>query len=219
MKPKPRISRLASLSLVFFACSQLHADQVEMQNGDRYFGKVLSLTNDTLLLRSEVLGTVRLPREKVARVGLGAAPLTDLTAMPVLPDRDPGAPALAATNSSSDISARLRQLGTNSLLMKQVQSQFLSGADLEAKDKFNELVGGLLSGKLSVSDIRAEAKSAADRLRAARKDLGNDAGFMIDSYLAILDHFVRETAPAASPASAPSASPPKPKPAPGAEEE
>jgi hypothetical protein len=101
--------------------------------------------------------------------------------------------------------------------MKQVQSQFLSGADPEAKDKFNELFGGLLSGKLNVSDIRAEAQSAAERLRAARKDLGNESGFMIDSYLAILDHFVRETAP--SPPSAPAVSPPKPKPAPAAEEE
>jgi len=217
MTPKPWINRLAAFSLVLFASAQLHADQVEMQNGDRYFGKVLSLTNDTLLLRSEVLGTVRLPREKVARVGLGAAPLTNLTTLPILTDREPGAPAPAATNSSSDISVRLRQLGTDSLLMKQVQSQFLSGADPEVKDKFNELFGGLLSGKLNVSDIRAEAQSAAERLRGARKDLGNESGFMIDSYLAILDHFVRETA--LSPPSSPAVSPPKPKPAPAAEEE
>jgi hypothetical protein len=156
----------------------------------------------------------------VARVGLGAAPLTNLTTVPIVTDREPGAPALAATNSSSEISTRLRQLGTNSLLMKQVQSQFLSGADPEAKDKFNELFSGLLTGKLNVSDIRAEAKSAADRLRAARKDMGNDAGFMIDGYLAILDHFVRETAPAAAPPGAPPAvSPSKPKPAPEAEQE
>jgi hypothetical protein len=191
------------LFVVLAAFARLHADQVEMQNGDRYFGKVLSLTNDTLLFRSDLLGTVRLPREKVARVGFGAAPLTNVTAMPALAGHEPGSPAQTATNSSADFALKLRQLGTNSFLMRQVQSQFLSDAGPEAKDKFNELVGGLLSGKLTVSDIRAEAQSAAERLRAARKDLGDDAGWMIDSYLAILDHFVKETAP--PPGSSPSA--------------
>jgi hypothetical protein len=102
-----------------------------------------------------------------------------------------------ATNGAPapDISAALRQLGANSNLIQQVQSQVLSGASPEANDKFNEMVGGLMSGKLTVNDIRAQAKSAADQMRAAKKDLGEDAGFAIDGYLAILDKFLKETAP------------------------
>ena len=43
------------VSLVVLA-GAAQADQVEMQNGDRYNGKILSLTNDTVVLQSELLG-------------------------------------------------------------------------------------------------------------------------------------------------------------------
>ena len=69
-----------------------------------------------------------------------------------------------------------------------------------------------MSGKLSVNDIRAEAKTAADQLRALKRDGGEEAGFATDAYLAILDHFLKETAPSASatnaPASLPASKPP-----------
>ena len=81
-------------------------------------------------------------------------------------------------------------------LIQQVQTQFLSEASPEAKDKFNELVGGLLSGKLTVNDIRAQAQAAADQVRAAKRDGGDNAGLALDGYLAILDQFLSETAPA-----------------------
>ena len=88
-------------------------------------------------------------------------------------------------------------------LIQQVQKQFLSGAGPEANNKFNELLGGLMSGKLSVEDIRAEAKSAADQLRALQKESGEDTGFATSAYLAILDHFLQETAPSGSATNAP----------------
>ena len=34
----------------------VRADQIEMQNGDRYNGKLLAMTNGTLVLQSEILG-------------------------------------------------------------------------------------------------------------------------------------------------------------------
>ena len=88
-----------------------------------------------------------------------------------------------------------------------MQKQFLSGAGPEANNKFNELLGGLMSGKLSVDDIRAEAKSAADQLRALKREGGEEAGFATDAYLAILDHFLKETAPSGSATNAPGTSP------------
>jgi hypothetical protein len=102
-------------------------------------------------------------------------------------------------------------LSTSTNLIQQVQKQFLSGAGPEANNKFNEMLGGLMSGKLSVDDIRAEAKSAADKLRTLQRESGEDAGFAANAYLSILDHFLKETAPAGSASNAP-AFPPATKP-------
>ena len=57
------------------------------------------------------------------------------------------------------------------------------------------MVSGLLSGRLTVNDIRAEAKSAVDQLKELKRDLGEDGGGAFDGYLAILENFLRETAP------------------------
>ncbi len=74
-----------------------------------------------------------------------------------------------------------------------------------------------MSGKLTVNDLRKEAKSAADQLRAVKRDLGDDSG-TLDGYLSILDSFLNETAsPAGSATNAP-ASLPKSKPASAQEE-
>jgi len=83
--------------------------------------------------------------------------------------------------------------------MELVRAQFLSDAGPEANNKFDELAGGLLNGKLSVEDIRAEAKSAADQVRALKREMGDDATSGLDGYLVILDKFLEETTPAAKP--------------------
>ena len=79
-----------------------------------------------------------------------------------------------------------------------MRAEFLADAGPEANNKFNAMVGGLLSGRLTVNDIRAEAKSAADQLKELKRDLGEDGGWALDGYLAILENFLRETAPPAS---------------------
>lgn len=174
---------------------RLDADQVEIQNGDRYIGKVLSVNTDTLVLQSDVLGTVKLPRAKILHITLGTnAPSHDGR----LTSATNGLlqiPNSSATNSNPELAASVRQLSSNSNLIQQVQSQFLNGAGPEAKAKFDELLGGFLSGKLTVDDIRVQAKTAADQLRSARNELGGDSGAMLDGYLAILDSFLKETAP------------------------
>src|SRR6266853_357830 len=71
--------RVAVLGLaVPLLCAR--ADQVEMQNGDRYVGTVLSLNANTLSLKSEVLGTITLPRNKIALVALGDRSLAKVEA-------------------------------------------------------------------------------------------------------------------------------------------
>jgi hypothetical protein len=112
-------------------------------------------------------------------------------------------PAAAPTNVASNRSPAFRGMSVNTNLIQQVQKQFLSGPGPEANNKFNELLGGLMSGKLSVEDTRAEAKTAADQLRALQRESGEDAGFATGAYLAILDHFLKETTPSSSTTNAP----------------
>ncbi len=169
------------------------ADQVRMKNGDSYFGSVVSLDADTLVLQSDVLGTVKLPRAKLAGVAFGVTKGVPLATVPAT-NQFPSRPATAATNTAPGLASSFQQLG-DPKLVQQVRSQFLADAGPEANDKFNQLLGGLISGKLNLNDLRAEAKTAADQVRAVRKDLGDDAGAMVDGYLAILDSFLKETAP------------------------
>ena len=172
---------------VVIAALRVRADQVEMRNGDHYVGTVLSLDTNTLILRSDVLGTVHVPRGRVALITLGSSARTNfLVSAPV--GQGSAAP-FVLSNGVTDLSASLRQLGA----IHQVQAQFLGAAGPEANAKFNELVGGLMSGKLTVDDIRKEAKSAADQLKELKRDLGEDGGWALDGYLAILDNFLRET--------------------------
>jgi Fe-S-cluster containining protein len=195
-EPKSGLARIGAalvcVALVLFLTpGWLQADQVEMQNGDRYAGHVLSLNTNTVVLQSDVLGTVRLPRAKVAVIMLGSMPasspaLLSQTNAPVL------GPSTTPANKPPKPSPALAQLGASTNLIKQVQQQFL---------------GGLMSGKLSLDDIRAEAKTAADQLRALKRDGGEEIGFATDAYLAILDHFLKETAPSGSATTSPAPSP------------
>ena len=193
--------------VLFFAPIRLQADQVEMQNGDRYAGHVLSLNTNTIVLQSDVLGTLRLPRAKVAAITLDAASATKPARLPSLTNGQLRVRGGAPTNAAPKLSPAFRQLGTSTNLIQQVQKQFLSDAGPDANNKFNDLLGGLMSGRLSVDDIRAQAKTAADQLRALKREGGEDAGFAADTYLAILDHFLKETAPSGPTTNSPGASP------------
>src|SRR6058998_2077424 len=86
----------------------LQADQVEMQNGDRYLGKILSLDTNTLVLRSDVLGTVRLPRGKVTLVTLGSIAATNFARLTSTTNGLSGAPFGTLTNGTTDLSVALR---------------------------------------------------------------------------------------------------------------
>jgi hypothetical protein len=196
---------IAGVLLLFLGAPlKIWGDQIEMQNGDRYVGQVLSLDAKSVVLQSAVLGTVRVARSKVAVITLGPAPATNSPALPVPAKAEPALPAATAVTNAAPA---LRGLGANTNLIQQVQKQFLAGAGPEANDKFNELLGGLMSGKLSVEDIRAEAKTAADQLRALQRESGEEAGFAASTYLAILDHFLKETAPSGAATNGPGTSP------------
>ncbi len=213
-RPVAIASFFCAAIVLFLAPIWMHADEVNMLNGERYLGEVLSLDTNTLVLRSDVLGKVRLPRGKIAFVTFGSLAATNVAR--VVPPRVaaplPAASSAALTNATTDLAASLRGLGANTNFIQQVQAQFLADAGPQANQKFNEMVAGMMSGKITVNDIRTEAKSAADQLRELKRDLGDDAGGALDGYLFILEHFLQETAP--SGVSATNTSRPVPKVAP-----
>jgi hypothetical protein len=171
------------LALTTVATGHTRADQVVMQNGDRYNGKVLSFSATNVVLQSDVLGVVNLSRGQVTSVAVGPVPATN--AAPVI--------ALAKTNSSTDLSAAIRQLGTRSNLVNQVRAQFLATTSPEVNQKFDQMLNDLGTGKMSMGDLRAQAKSAAAQLRELEKEAGDDASGSVGLYLTILDSFLAET--------------------------
>jgi hypothetical protein len=176
------------------------ADQVEMQNGDRYSGKVLSVDVDHVVIQSEVLGKISLPRRQAALISIGPKATASNLPTNSAPNTAASSSAVTDTNKDLEISAALKTLQSNSNLVQQVQTKFLADAGPEANKKFNDLLSGLITGKMTMSDLRSEAKTAADQLRSLKKELGDDSGFALDSYLAILDNFLKEM-PASSNAS------------------
>src|SRR3974377_2200901 len=70
MSLKLLFARSGTILLVIAALA-LRADVLEMQNGDRYSGKVISVSSDIVVLTNEVLGKVTVPRGKVASLSIG----------------------------------------------------------------------------------------------------------------------------------------------------
>jgi len=183
---------------MFLAAPRVRADVLEMQNGDRYSGKVLSVSADTVVLESEVLGKVVVPRKKVASVTLGTAAAalkaaTNVAPIAISTNLPVAMPVAVLANTNLDLSAAFRNLGTNKNFIGQIRQQLL-GDNPAASSNYDELVSGLMSGKLNMDDLRRQAKSSADQLRQLKQELGPDAGDAIDAYLSVLDNFLKETA-------------------------
>lgn len=184
----------------------VRADLLELTNGDHYRGTVISMTSSHVVFKSEVQGLVTLPREKVATIifrPVVAPPVTTVP-KPAAPDSgtnvnfvNPATNAPAAAPISSQASLviqQLRQQGVDPTLIQQVQEQIFGKSSPEAAKKFDEMMSGLMTGRLSVQDIRKQAQSSIEQIRAAKKELGSDAGDMLDGYLDILEKFVQESA-------------------------
>jgi hypothetical protein len=173
----------------FLTAFSLHADQLQMVNGDHYAGKILSLNSNTIVFESDVLGKVTLPWEKVASMDFGANATTNA---PVAPR------VVTATNhlvrSSTNVSAALRN-GTNAAAIAQVRQQMLTGTTPEVNQKYDEMLGGLMSGKLSVNDIRDQAKTAIVQINKLKQE-SPQADPMLDAYLEVLQNFLNDAEPA-----------------------
>ncbi len=193
---KPKIL-LLMVGLVC-TCSPLvlGADEVDMQNGDRYLGQVMAVTVDTVVLNGEVLGKIILPRQKVASLMfatnvLAATPPTNGIRSVGPPQLPPVAAMTPMADTNAALAALLRAPGTNLNSIAQIREQMLAGSPA-ALGKFNEMVGGLVTGKMDLAGLRREAQASADQLRALKRDLGPEAGDSLDYYLEVLDNFLKE---------------------------
>jgi len=192
------IRSVLSLFAGFLLCLPvaLRADQVLMQNGDKINGTVLSLGTNTLVIQNVNMGTVTLARAKVSAIFLGTAAASLPPAVPadiIVTGKGATPPA----PSDPDLASALRGLRDQTNLIQQVQTQILGSSSPDAVNKFNELLDGLSTGRISINDLRAQAQSAADQLRQFKKDMGPATAVEADAYLAILDQFLRDTAPGA----------------------
>jgi len=82
--------------------------------------------------------------------------------------------------------------------VEQVQNQLLGDANPEATQMFQEMVRGLMSGKMDLGDVRNKAQSTLNELKDLQKDLGDDeTAALLSSYASILQSFVNQ-APAST---------------------
>jgi hypothetical protein len=187
---------LAALFLVSIPVAR--ADQIVLQNGDRVSGSVVSMTPDTIILQSDLLGQLKLPRNKISAINLGSS---IVMALPAPVTTNP-LPPLASQPTAVGTNV-FEQLGANTNLVRQIRQQFLADAGPQANNKFDELMGGLATGKMDMAGLRAEAKNAADQLRAMKKDMGGESSETLDAYLNVLDSFLAQSATASSPTPTP----------------
>jgi hypothetical protein len=204
----------AGLALLLGGAIVLHADEVNMQNGDRYMGKVVSVSADTVVLDSEMLGRIKVPRKFVTSLGIGSASVPPpartnslLRPMPATAGINADTNALSADGTG--LVAALRALGGNTNFIGEIRQKMLTGSP-EASAKYDELINGLLSGKLNLSDLRQQAQTSAEQLKSLKRELGSDAGDSLDGYLELLERFLNEVPAAASNVPPSDAAPTKP---------
>jgi hypothetical protein len=202
MKFRLCLARTAFVMAVAAVAMTARADVLEMNNGDRYSGKVLAVSAETVVLDSEILGKINVPRSRVASLAFGTnAVARTISAAPIILSNAPASTPLAPlARTNVDLSAALRQLGANTNFVGQIRNQMLAGSP-EAGAKYDELVSGLLDGTVSLDDLRKQAQASAEQLRELKRELGPAADESLDAYLKVLDGFIQETAHSPSPPS------------------
>lgn len=168
------------------------AETIYLINGDQIQAKVVSLDEQSLSLQSDILGSLTIPRSKVARIDFvqllpGAAlsgratqgihaPATAQTTQPSLPTSIPG----------------ILNTADQDQLIQQVQQQLLTTAGPEANEMYQELVQGVMAGSVNVPQLKSMAQDTVNQIEELQAELGEDVGFALDGYLGILKGFIQK---------------------------
>lgn len=192
MRMHPQIRRFLAVLIVSlsFAAAPLWADSIELVNGDILNGKLSSVTADHVVLASDLLGEVKLPRAKVAAIHFG-----DRKPQPKAAPAAAPAVARPAEPTVEDVLRQLKEGGAGGDITKMLEKEFPLLQNPEVKAYFDKTVGGLMSGKLSVNDIRQQALDVRKQVDDLEKDLGPEGMAALKPYLSVLDKFIRDTAP------------------------
>lgn len=205
---------LVALLVVLTLPCMLRADAIRLENGDTLHGKVLSVTDKQVTFQSEVHGKMVLKRKQVVAIVLGDANPTakkpaqgyqkgesvkDLLDRLVpknfgvqqLRDLEKGKQPAPNPEDAVD---QLRTEGVDPALVNELKARLPGFSSPPVQQYFNDRVQGLMSGKITLGDIRKDAVNARDQLNDLKKDLGPD-GAVLDGYLSILDGFLKETTP------------------------
>ncbi|MEQ8790046.1 MAG: hypothetical protein RIC55_27365 [Pirellulaceae bacterium] len=197
------------------------ADTLRLVNGDTISGKVVSVDDKNVTLQSDTLGRITLPRDKVAAMVFGDAPAASPdkqvdSAAPgdVKIDKNDkpediirklipkgfnreaieamAAGAKRAVNPD-DVIRQLREAGGVDPAIRRELSLKIPGFTAPAvQGYFDKQVNGLMSGDISLGDIRNDAVDVRDQLEKLKKDLG-PSGEALNGYLDILNGFIQET--------------------------
>ena len=174
------------------AVAPVAADAVKLSNGDTIHGQVRSLSETEIVIVSDVLGEVKLPRERVAMIALGKNATFDQAAAKAEPAPKPG---IAPENQTAEDALRqLQETGVSAEQMNRLRKEMPLLAMPEAKGYFDKTVTGLMSGSIDLNHVRKDALKARDELELLKKDLGPN-GYILNGYLSILNNFINETEP------------------------
>jgi hypothetical protein len=187
---------IISGAFLLFASGIAHGDELKTVSGERLIGKTVSVNDATIVFSSATVGKVTVARSNVLALTFTSSPAPNAAAKTNVATH-------TDAERNSEIAAVLRTLPAQPGLAENVSSDMLAQAGPEATEKFNQMLRGLLTGKMSVADLRAEAQSVRDQARAIRADLGDEAG-VLDGYLSILDKFLGQTPPPQNTAKTPS---------------
>ena len=162
------------------------AETIYLINGDQIQAEVVSMDKQSLSLQSEILGTLNISRNKVARidfvqlpgmaVNTNAPQAKQTPAQPSLPSSIPG--ILSSTNQDQ--------------LIQQVQQQMLTTAGPEANEMYQQLVQGVMAGSVNVPQLKSMAQDTVNQIEELQAELGEDVGFALDGYLGILKGFIQK---------------------------
>ena len=215
-----RLNRAAAL-IILLAIPALPArcEILLLNNGDQYRGTVLGMNASNVIFQSEIQGRVFLPRNKVAQIILNEAVVAKAaTNAAVKPGAGAvvmaGPPTAAGSPSGDSVTEEMRKQGIDPKIINEIQGEIFGKTSPQAAAKYNELMSGVLTGRLGVQDIRAEAQKTINQVKAMKKDLGDDAGDLLDGYVAILEKFVADSEDSGNQVAAPAKPAPAPAPVP-----
>ncbi len=165
------------------------AEIIHLINGDLIQAKVVTLNETHLSIQSNILGILKIPRNKVARIDFIAQPAS-ITGPGAL-TKPPVSSTLPSSAQKLTIPGGLKGNHPTDLI-QQVQQQMLTTAGPEANEMYQNLVQGVTSGSINIPELKTMAEDTVRQIEDLQAELGDDVGFALDGYLGILKGFIQK---------------------------